>query len=102
MGLEEDKILYLDYACRNDPDTHMYIHRVKRDDEKIHQLKVRITEPDGTKLCCKILYDKNLAEVWTGSSTDDSNRIQIGNVFDIDFSDLDKLKQKIRMYMLFS
>jgi len=100
MGLEADRIKYQDYSCRNDLDTHMYIHRAKN--EQILQLKIRITEADGTKICCKMYYDQCCAEVWTGNSNDKSNRVKIDQVFDIDFSDLEKLKKKIKMYMLFS
>lgn len=100
MQLEENKIMYQDYICRFDLEQHMYIHRVRND--QIQQLKARFTEPDGSKLSFKILYDQDRSEVWTGSSAQKENRVKIEHVFDLDFNDLDKLKQKIRMYMLFS
>ena len=94
---KEDKS-YADYICRTNNDEHVYLYRVKGGE--VTQLKVRFSEPDGSKLYFKVLYDQDRSEVWTKSN--DNERINIGKAFVPDFSDLDKLKQKVKMYLLFS
>jgi hypothetical protein len=89
---------HADYICRTDQDQHVYMYRFKNNE--VSQLKVRITEPDGSKLYFKVLYDQDRSEVWT--KTNDHERINIGKAFVPDFSDLDKLKGKLKMYLLFS
>jgi hypothetical protein len=98
MVIDEHKIKYVDYVCRFDLDDHLYMHRVCQD--KIMQLKIRFTEPDHSRIYVKIYYDQGKSEVWTRSQ--DNERIKIGHVFDLDFSEIDKLKRKIKTYLLFS
>ena len=89
-----------DYICRDDRN-HVYIQRVE--DNKITIIKIRLIEVDGSKMFCKIRYDKNISEVWIANNDNISNqRVQINHALDTDLADLDKLKQKLRTYILFS
>lgn len=90
---------HTDYACYGGDDgNHLYIHRVK--DEQITKIKVRLMEPGGEKLYFKINYDHGFSEIWTKAN--DTNRNRIDSIFDPDFSDVEKLKTKIRTYLVFS
>jgi len=96
--IDRDEKNFKDYICRTDVDKHVYMYRIVKD--TMTQLKVRMTEEDGSKLYFKVLYDQDRSEVWT--KTNDNERINIGKAFVPDFSDLDKLKVKIKTYLLFS
>jgi hypothetical protein len=89
---------HADYICRTNTDEHVYLYRVRNGE--MTQLKVRITEPNGSKIYFKVMYDQDRSEVWTRAN--DEERINIGKAFVPDFSNLDRLKQKIKMYLLFS
>lgn len=97
MIKETNKIKYEDFICRNEADDHVYIHRIK--DNQIAQLKIRLTEINGSKMYVKIYYDQGRSELWTRS---DQERIKIDFAFDPDFSDMEKFKKKIQTYFLFS
>jgi hypothetical protein len=97
---QENKILYQDYVCRYNLDSHSFIYRYRPAVNEVAQLKVRITDDDGSKLYFKVYYDQDRSEVWT--RTNDNQRINIEHAFVPDYSDLDKLKQKIRTYIIFS
>ncbi|CAB4196600.1 hypothetical protein UFOVP1290_120 [uncultured Caudovirales phage] len=104
------KIIYQDFSCRKDLDNHIYLYRyyeafnkansLNQNSEHISELKFRLTESDGFKLYVKIYYDQYRSEVWT--KTNDNKRINIPKIITLDFSDLDKLKSKIKTYLIFS
>ena len=96
--LDRNDKSFKDYICRTNLDEHVYMYRMIKN--VMTQMKVRFTDLDGTKLYFKILYDQDRSEVWT--KPNDKERINIGKAFIPDFSDIDKLKQKIKVYLLFS
>lgn len=100
LSPEQNKIMYQDFVCRKDLDSHSFIYRYRPALNEVVQLKVRITEEDGSKLYFKVYYDQDRSEVWT--RTNDNERISISHAFKPDFSDLGKLKQKIKTYLIFS
>lgn len=87
----------IDYHCMR-ADDHYYAHRVKNNE--ITKVKVRFTEFDGDRLTFKINYDQGTCQFWTQRS--EHNRTEIQTIFTPDFSDIDKLKTKIKTYMIFS
>ena len=93
----ENKIKYIDYSCTTSDD-HYFAKRIKGDE--MIKMKVRFTDPDGEKLYFKINYDLGGSQVWTKSN--DNIRTEIQSVFIPDFSDITKLKNKIRTYLVFS
>ena len=97
---QDHKILYQDYLCKKNIDHHAYMYRYRPAQNEMVQLKVRITDEDGSKIYFKVYYDQNRSEVWTRSN--DNQRITIDHAFVPDYSDLEKLKQKIRTYIIFS
>lgn len=86
-----------DYACRTDNDHHAYFYRVRNN--QMTRLKVRLND-NGVKLYLKLYCDQNRFEVWTSNLS--GKRINININFVPDFSDLDKLKEKIKIYLLLS
>lgn len=92
-----NNISYIDYTCAG-VDRHFLIERFV--ENKRVKLKTRFTDSLNNKLYLKIHFDKDKMEIWTKSN--DSERIYVNGSFDPDFSDVDKLKQKIKMMMLFS
>ncbi len=104
MVYDYGKIIYQDFSCRKDLDSHIYLYRYYKEKldytNHISELKFRLSDPDGSKLYTKIYYDQNRSEVWT--KTNDNKRVNIPKVISLDFSDLDKLKCKIKTYLLFS
>lgn len=92
----ENKTKSKDYSCISDD--HFYAHRVK--ENTITKLKVRFVEPNGNKLYFKINYDLGISEVWTKAN--DNRRTTIDTIFTPDFTDINKLKSKIKTYLVFS
>lgn len=90
-------IAYIDFTCKKDQDHHVLIERFR--DNQLVKLKTRLMD-EGTKLYVKFHFDRNQIEVWT--KTNDANRIIVDSIFEPDFSDLNKIKQKIRTYLIFS
>lgn len=89
------KLMYVDYYC-NKQDDHHFAWRVK--DNSLAKLRIRFT--DGTtKLHLKVHYDEGYSEVWTKAKSD--NRLKINAIVAPDFTDLDKLKNKIRTLLVF-
>lgn len=99
-----NKIKYIDYQCAGEE--HYYGKRIK--DSVLTAVKIRFKESDGSKLYIKFYYDTNVTEVWSKKPLDQTdqyskqNRIPIDRTFVPDFTDLDKIKQKIKTYLLFS
>lgn len=87
----------MDWTCKSQDDHH-FSYRVL--DEKIIKMRIRLTEPgrDGA-LRLKIHYDLGFSEVWTKAGS--SHRIKINSIVVPDFSDLEKLKNKIKTYLVF-
>jgi hypothetical protein len=92
----EHKISYIDHYCVPRWDDHHLTIRFVND--KLIKMRLRFTEPDG-RLHLKVHYDEGYSEVW---GKPDSERIKIPQVIDVDFSDIPKLKNKIRTYLVFS
>ena len=93
-----NKLKYIDYSCVY-KDDHYYAKRIK--DGELTKVKVRFTDPtSGEKLYLKINYDLGGSQVWTKSN--DNVRTEIQSVWVPDFSDIDRLKNKIRTYLVFS
>lgn len=93
---------FQDYACRPTDDKHMYIVRVKSD--TIEQFKFRLTEPDNSRIICKVMYNQSAMEVWEVNIAGvPSERIRIPQIpeFDESFS-IEKIRNKIKTYFLFS
>ncbi len=99
--IEENKIKYIDYYCRERAD-HFYACRILNNEQIKIKMRFTDTLENGTKekLFLKVNFDEGTSQVWTKNN--DNNRIQIDQIFNPDFSDLDKLKVKIRTYLLFS
>ena len=86
---------YLDRSCKSQDDHH-FSYRTRDDDI----IKMRIRLLDGNiSLRLKIHYDLNYSEAWTVAGS--NNRIHINSIVVPDFSDLDKLKNKIRTMLVF-
>lgn len=96
-------ISYKDYYCRGG-DEHFYGKRVKNN--VLTKLKIRFKEVSGEKIYIKFNYDLNSMQVWSKKpgDFDDSRdaRIPIEGTFEPDFSDINKLKSKIKVYLTFS
>ena len=82
--------------CRYNSDNHFYGKQLLKDD--IIKLKIRLIE-NNNYLNIRFDYELNFMEVWSDS---DFNRIRIEYTFVPDFSDIEKLKSKIKTYLLFS
>lgn len=88
---------YKDYHCRSRFDHH-YGVRIK--DDEILKVKVRLTDEDGSCIFFKINYDEKVTQVWT--LMNQVNRVAVPHIFEPDFTDLSKLKLKMKTYLLFS
>lgn len=104
---QENKIKCIDCSCKRD--VHYYGARYKHGE--LTKVKIRFREPGGDKFYIKFHYDLDFTEVWTikmpedGSEVDEydrGERIHIAGTFVPDYTDTDKLKQKIKTYLLFS
>lgn len=89
------------YSCRAFTKNHMY-SLLLSEDSKILKFKLRLTNDDDSKITCKIHYDSGYSEVWTGISFNLSDRININHIIELDFSNIEKIKKKLKTYMLFS
>lgn len=85
----------IDFVCRRD--NHFYGHRIKND--QVTMLKARVMDENKNKFYLKSYYDKGIMEIWTKAN--DAKRTIINNIFEPDFSDIDKLIVKIKTYLLF-
>ncbi len=90
------RIAFVDYYC-NGQDDHHFSWRIKND--QLLKLRIRF-ESKGERLCLKVHYDEKYSEVWSKAKT--SNRIRINQIVVPDFMDIEKLKNKIRMMLVFS
>lgn len=91
-----DALLYNEYRCRQDD--HFFTSRMKGD--QILKVKVRLgSDATNDKLFLRVEYDKGTTEVWTKSYSD---KVTISETMVPDFSDLKRLRNKIKTYLLFS
>lgn len=88
---------YQDYACNSHSDHHVYVCCVIND--LIVREQVRLYE-NGIPLNINVSYEQNKTELWAGFHR--GARVKIDRLFIPDFSDLDKLKEKIKFYLLVS
>ena len=87
-------IMYTDYTCIRDD--HSLTYRVRNGEF----IKIRIGfRSKREQLHLKIHYDDGYSEVWTWN---DLPRIRINQVVYADFSDIAKLKDKIKTLLLFA
>lgn len=89
------KISYIDHSCGKQDDHHFSWRLVEG-----NMVKLRIRFQTGKeRLCLKIHYDEKYSEVWTGGK---SERIRINQIIIPNFEDIEALKNKIRMCLVFS
>lgn len=93
----DDRPDHLDYSCCPRWDDHHLSIRVK--DGKMTKLRLRFNDDNGKRLHLKIHYDEGFTEVWADP---DSEHVKIDRLIDLDFSDLPKLRHKLRTYITFS
>lgn len=84
-----------DYICEGNND-HWF--GIREEYNKTIYLKVRFTQSHN-KYYLMINYPKNLTQVWTAKN---KTRIRIHSVFTPDFSDINKLMNKIKTYLVLS
>lgn len=102
------KVKYLDYSCLSDD--HGYSIRLVENPftKAVKQTKIRIRlgRLDDKNYLLKINFDEGYSEVWssigTTSHKDVNKRLKIEKTWSPDVSDLEKLKNKIKMYLIFS
>jgi hypothetical protein len=87
---------YRDYICSQDD--HMFARRIRKD--KTIRLKVRLTELSGDKLFISIDYYANTTSFWRVANT--YSPVVIDQAISFDYSNLARLKQKVRTYLIFS
>lgn len=99
-GSNDPTVMYdfRDYACYTNRDDHFYTYRFI--DQAVSLLKIRLHDEAGIPLYLQISYDKDKSEVWTKPNSTD--KINIGKAFTPNFSDLDKLVNKLKLYILVS
>lgn len=94
------QIAYLDYSCNKHPDhrlTMRVVHNVMMDTKSLAKLRVAF---DKERLHLKIHYDQKYSEIWAKNNT--GQRIKINHIIVPDFTDIEKLKDKIRTLLVFS
>jgi hypothetical protein len=94
----EHKISYIEYHCFPPRDDHHYAKRIKREDSSMLQFKVRLTE-SGNNLYLKVDTENGQSFVWSKAGSDE--RVKIDQIVSTDFSDIDKLREKIKTYLVF-
>ena len=99
-----EKYCNYDFYCRRNADNHFYGKRMSSNYQELTQIKIRLTENNGTKLFCMFNYSKNTIEVWSRRDDkiyDKVEKILINGTSTIDLSDIDKFKSKLKTYLLF-
>ncbi len=94
------KIAYYDYVCNKQEDHQLsfrIVHNVMMDTKTMAQLRIAFYKE---RLHLKIHYDEKYSEVW--AKVNSPNRIKINQIVVPDFSNIEKLKDKIRMLLVFS
>lgn len=80
-------------ASGNDHPTESFTQRV------ITKTRIRFTELDGKIVRLKVHYDLGYSEIWTKISS--SHRLRIRHLVPMDFTDVEKLKNKLKTYLVF-
>lgn len=93
----------VDFKC-NKYDSHFFAKRLQLTHQTLShpellKIKVKFQIGDEPHWYLRVNYDQGTSEVWT---EENPMRVIINQVFNPDFSDLIKLKEKIQTYMLFS
>ena len=91
------------FYCRNNANDHFYGERFLAD--TLMKIKIRLTDEGGEKLYISFDYKSNTTEVWSRKLSlrdNDTVKIPIDGTFIPDYSDINKLKSKIKTYLLFS
>lgn len=93
----DDRINYHDHSCSPRWDDHHLSIRIK--DGRMTKLRLRFNDENDKRLHLKVHYDEGYTEVWADAET---AHIIINRLIDLDFSDLVKLRHKLRTYITFS
>lgn len=86
----------IEEKCIANIEDHFYCTRSSKNDF-ISKQKIRLKDNEHN-LVIVINHDQQTCEVWRD---DDSKKISVPISFQADFSDLEKIKQKIKTYLLF-
>ncbi len=92
-----DKVTHLDYVCNGFDDHHLSWRMVG---DNLSKLRIRFQD-EHERLCLQIYYDDKYSEVWSKPGTDTDHRIKVNQIIVPDFTDLEKLKNKIRTILVF-
>lgn len=85
----------MDYHCSVANDHHFAMRVANH-----NMLKLRVRFGEGEdKLVLKVHYDQGYSEVWNYSCRD--NRYRIDQIIVPDFTDIEKIKNKIRTILVF-
>lgn len=103
----EDRIKYMDFACRQDD--HFYLSRcmdeMKSNELRTIKIKIRVGRQSDKCYMMKIHLDENFSEVWSidGDSDEDiTKRTKIDIAKMPEVYDIEKLKNKIKLYLVMS
>lgn len=98
--LNSNNKYYHDFLCKGKED-HFFASRIQ--DGKVTKIKVKILD-DDYYLFMKVNFDENNTQVWRKkvNAVSDDNRVQVEHAREIDLSSKDKIKNKIKTYLLFS
>ena len=96
---EHHKIAYLDYTCAKETD-HQFsiriVHNIMMDTKTLTKLRVAFYKE---RLHLKVHYDEKYTEVWAKANS--AHRMRIEQVIVPDFTDIAKLKNKIKTLLVF-
>lgn len=97
-ALTESKDLkYTDYTCYPPADDHHYAERFV--EEVKTAFKVRLSPPGG-RIFFRVYLERQCMDIWT--VPEQREKINVGHLFEPDFSDIPALYQKMKTYLLFS
>jgi hypothetical protein len=102
---KEHRIKFIDYHCFPVRTNHHYSLRTTIIGDKI-ECKVRFGDRYGNRILLKIMYTEGYSEVWTDDrkiidDADPPPRTRINQIIDLNFDDLEKLKNKIKTMLVF-
>lgn len=89
-----NEVVWSDYSCSQDE--HHFSYRVAN--HRMVKLRVRFGTGEH-KLCLKVYYTEGVSDVWSRSKS--THRIRINHIIVPDFSNLEKLKSKIKTCLVF-
>jgi hypothetical protein len=94
---KNDLVSYIDYFCWPIKEDHHYSRRIRGTELQIE--KIRISTKEET-FYLKLDYSNILSEIWT--KPNGSHKVQLDHLINVDFTDLNKLEEKLKTYILFS